>query len=596
MTLIVYIIEAAARPGVVRRVPPHVVTALRALADLGRVVVGAQYPVSDEDRSRLAPFADEVWDSVDLGGPAWPGTVLDRIGVAAWADRIVITGSGWFGPVADLAAAIDRFPPDRVCSMVPACSDAPWRRGFRLVLDPTWWTVPGSAVLDAPLRAQWAADRARTRSGAGGTGDLIGLTRALEAAGTGWTTAFAASGFPSPDPALMNLPLLLDAGLPIVPLASFAVDPLVADKLAVVGRDGLDRLLASGYDASSVWRGLLVNVPLGRLVANLGLTEVLSDEPADDPPPARTVAIVHLHYPDMTDELLDRVDLLPGEVSVVITTTDRDRADAIAATVAARDRQHPTDIRVVASNRGRDISALLVTCADVIADDRFDLVLKIHGKRSVQDDVNASAWFRRHLLDNLLGSSGSVRRLYRRFAEDPSLGIAIPPTIHMGYPVMGHGWFTNRPLTESLADRLGVTVPFDPDTPTAPFGSMFLARRQALLPLLDLHLTFDDFPDADRYADGTLAHALERLFCYVAADRGWRTMPVMSTALAGVEYGVALYKLQAVTAHLPAHAVDQVEALEHRMSIGRLRRRLVTRFPNLADRARRVLRRQRRLT
>jgi rhamnosyltransferase len=562
----VYLIDGGRRASVSWRVPPHVLTALRGLRPyLDRLVVGAPRAILDADRALL----NDVADTLIIEDGLRHGTVMASLGdEAAGYDQVLLTGCGWFGPVADLGPVFDRMKDARVWSLLPRAEGHPFDAGFRLTLDPDWYVMSGTRAASSEL-AGWRESRDPLELG---PSELVGAC-----------FAFDPHAYPSADPALMNLPQLIDDGIPFIPLAAFTVDPLVVDRLAVVPADGFERLKATGIDMAEVWQGLLDQAPLRVLSTNLGLTRVLGARDATTTS-LRTAAILHLYYDELADDLMERVDLLPGTVDVIVTTTDEVKRASIEARLAARPRKYTHEVRVVASNRGRDISALLVGCADVLADESYDIVVKLHGKRSLQDDVNASAWFRRHLFDNLLPGQAAVAELYDWFASDPQLGIVVPPVVHMYYPTMGHAWLGNRDLAEGLADRLDLTVPFDEHTPVAPFGSMFVARRESLTPWLRLGLTWDDFPDGSGYVDGTLAHAVERMFCYVAAGTGRYTGTVLGSQTGGIEYGFLEYKLQAVGAHLPAYAVDQIAYLDGR---GPLWRSLVARrLPRLAARLR----------
>ena len=569
--LAVYLVEGRPVPG--WRVPRHVLTALRGLRPhVDLLVTGVSTPVSDADRAALGKVADLVLAEDGLTHAAVVESLLDRV---ATYDQVLLTGSGWLGPVADVGAVLDRMADVAVWSLVPKASAPAYDPGLRLGPDPHWYVMPGRLA---------ASDELQRWRDSGRAADLVDSGR----------YAFPPGDYPSVDPVLMNLPSLLDDGLPYVPVASLVVDPLVADRLALVPADGFERLRATGVDMGEVWEALLDAAPLRVLTANLGLVRVLG-APADPRVASglRTAAILHLYYEELTDDLMDRVDLIPGEVHVVVTTTDEQRRASIEARLAARSRQYPHEVRVLASNRGRDISALLVGCADVLRDTSYDVVVKLHGKRSLQDDVNASSWFRRHLLDNLLPDAEAVADLYEWFGRDPQLGIAVPPVIHMYYPTMGHAWLGNRVIAESLAERMALTVPLDEHTPVAPYGSMFVARREALEPWLALGLTWEDFPEASAYADGTLAHAVERMFCYVAAGTGRYTGTVLGRRTAGTEYGFLEYKLQAVGSRMPAYAVDQLAFLDD----GRVswRALLQRRLPGVVDRLRPFYRRLRSL-
>src|SRR4051794_24828825 len=95
-----------------------------------------------------------------------------------------------------------------------------------------------------------------------------------------------------------------------------------------------------------------------------------------------------------------------------------------------------------------------------------------------------------------------------------------------------------------------------------PSGSMFWARSAALRPLLDLHLSFDDFPAEAGQTDGTLAHAIERLYFLVCEQAGFDWLKI--TARGG------LHEQSGVTAVSGPQDLDRFLA-RHRLRLTTLR-------------------------
>ena len=81
-------------------------------------------------------------------------------------------------------------------------------------------------------------------------------------------------------------------------------------------------------------------------------------------------------------------------------------------------------------------------------------------------------------------------------------------------------WGPNIHWGQLLARRLGIDVKPD-DVIHFPAGSVFWARTDSLRPLFDLDLTIDDFEPESGQADGTLAHAIERLIFASAEIAGY---------------------------------------------------------------------------
>ncbi len=65
-------------------------------------------------------------------------------------------------------------------------------------------------------------------------------------------------------------------------------------------------------------------------------------------------------------------------------------------------------------------------------------------------------------------------------------------------------------------------------------GTMFWYRPQALQPLLECGLRFEDFPEEPIGVGGTLAHALERVPPLVCTRRGYRVRSL--TCFPSIQY------------------------------------------------------------
>lgn len=228
--------------------------------------------------------------------------------------------------------------------------------------------------------------------------------------------------------------------------------------------------------------------------------------------PPTTAILLHAYYTDLLPELRDRLAHIPYPADLFISTdTEAKRSEALAAFAGWPGR---VEARVT-PNRGRNIAPQLVGFRDVF--DSHELVLLLHTKRSVHTEELAG--WRQATLDSLLGSEAAVRGVYEAFARLPRLGLVAPRTYPVVRPHMI--WAENYACCRDLADRLGIVL--SPDSPLDfPAGAMFWARSAALKPLLALDLSYDDFPEEAGQKDGTLAHAIERLFFHACEVAGLR--------------------------------------------------------------------------
>lgn len=312
------------------------------------------------------------------------------------------------------------------------------------------------------------------------------------------------------------------------------------------------------FDTNLIWDNVTRSMNMTDVVRNLNLNYVLPSQAVTRQPrtPASAVALVaHLYYMDLLEETLGYVRSMPEGCDVYLTVGSEDKASQVRSAVEAM--PYNVDVRVI-ENRGRDVSALLVGVKDVIAD--YDLVCFIHDKKVTQlTPFSKGAAFADKCFENLLISPEYVRNVVSLFEQEPRLGMVMPtPPNHAEYfPMYSYGWGPNYVRTRSLLAEVGVSVPLDPDKePIAPLGTMFWFRPQALTPLFAMDWQWQDFPPEPNGTDGSILHAIERAYGYVAQGAGFFCAWVFSDAFARVELtNLGFYTrelTQAVAQHWPA--------------------------------------------
>jgi len=272
--------------------------------------------------------------------------------------------------------------------------------------------------------------------------------------------------------------------------------------------------------------GLEEEIPNSRLMA-------WSPEDRDSTPPeaggdlssraSRIGVHVHLHYHDVWPEIRARLANLPPGFGLHVTANDANAA--LFKSIAA---DFPGAAITLVPNRGRDIGPFLALLGSG-AFDRYDYVCKIHSKKSLVEGEDSSfgrgyygrAWRRRAIAD-LLGTPGQIRRILALFEADPAIGVVGCATLRQPNPRASakDALGKNRERIEALLSRCaGHRVPASVDYFA---GSMYWFRPHALQAVRALAIAPGDFPEEPCEADGTLAHALERVIPTAATMSGYR--------------------------------------------------------------------------
>lgn len=306
-------------------------------------------------------------------------------------------------------------------------------------------------------------------------------------------------------------------------------------------------LRESDWDTDLLWDYLLPSCHQQDYFENMHLSYVLPTEGSDrawvrEHLKTHPLALVmHLYYPDKLKESCSFTERFPEQTHVIITTNDEQKREQILSVFSGK-KFASLDVRVIA-NRGRDVSSLLVGAAEVF--DQYEYVCFFHDKKTQQTKPGSiGAGFAYKLQENLFPTRDFVNNVVRLFYENRRLGILSPTPPHHGdyFFTLGMDWGPNYEQTKRLADRLRFRAPMAPDRMMiSALGTCFWFRGKALKPLADCHWQYTDFPPEPNNADGTILHAIERIYSFASVEAGYYPAFLLSDRYAGIEYSSMRY-------------------------------------------------------
>ncbi|GEB44398.1 hypothetical protein MTE01_03430 [Microbacterium testaceum] len=545
------------------RVEETSLIALRFLrAAASTVVLVHPGPLDEEVRGALEPLVDEI---VESDGEQFSSESyregVDRVLRRHDVDEILLTGDSWFGPVGDpapLLAHMDGVALDAWDLLPPAPPrEAFPNEGFPSVVDRPWFfTALRRRVFESDTWNKWwklpvdAGDRERH------------LMPFLTEAGLVHERAYDTERLHTHDPGLFAPEDLLEMGVPFVDRAVLTSYPPFLDRFAILGQEIARLMSLRGYPLDVLYSSLSSCVPPKALNTNLGLLSVLSDVAVDEGAGSSlsVAAVVHISDMDGVDELLRRLQFLPPNASVFVTTTEgvtAARLERMLETWASAN-SFTYELRVTPHSLGRDMADFFVGCRDVIQSDRFDVVIKLHMRRAHWKTMNRLRYFRRYQFDNLLSSPGYVRNVLALFEKEDRLGVVFPPMIHVGYSTMGRGWALLERQAARLSESLGIRVPLDRVSPLAPYGGMWIGRPAAFRVLTQRRWSFSDYGRRMERRYGHLAHLQERMVSAAIGQAGYYCRTVLNFAHAEIGYTALEYKVDQMFSTTRGWPVEQI--------------------------------------
>ena len=293
----------------------------------------------------------------------------------------------------------------------------------------------------------------------------------------------------------------------------------------------------SDYDRDIIWKNLIRTQNMADIQNIMQLNIVLSSTvPMKRKNTIKKIALqLHLYYEDQAESCRHYVESMPEWADVFITVPDERKKEN--AERVFKGLPHNIEIRVI-GNRGRDVGSLLTAVKDVVMN--YDLICSVHDKKVTQvAPMSIGESWSYKCFENLLKNKAFVENVIAHFEENPMLGMAEPPAPNHGpyYPVIGQNeWGGNYNNTFELKEKLGIKAPISYDKPPiAPIGTMFWFRPQALKPLYDHDWKYEEYPKEPNNTDGTLLHAIERLYPFAVQDAGYYVEWLMADTYAQIE-------------------------------------------------------------
>ena len=301
------------------------------------------------------------------------------------------------------------------------------------------------------------------------------------------------------------------------------------------------------YDVDMIWENILRCDNQADLKTCANLNYVLSSTEGTDMSRVvkqKGVALIyHFYYEDCLADCLHYAASMPPEADIYITVGNEPKK----AMVEKAFQDFPNRVTVIlVENRGRDVSALLIGAKEVVG--KYEYICFAHDKKVTQlRPMTQGAGWSYKCFESVLKNRTFVNNVIRTFEENPRLGMLSPaPPNHGGYySLLGGEWTANFDNVKKLADKLGLGVSIRKDKePIAPIGTIFWFRTKALHLLFEANWEYSDFPEEPSQNDGTLSHAIERLYPFAVQEAGYYPAWIFSDSVAAQEITNLTYMLR----------------------------------------------------
>lgn len=291
----------------------------------------------------------------------------------------------------------------------------------------------------------------------------------------------------------------------------------------------------TNFDLNLFWENALRTMHMEDLYNSLHLDYILPKNYVlnQSPSNAKVALVMHLYFMDILEESVCMAQSMPIGTDIYITAHTPEKVKKIKE--VADKLLHDYNVTVLQiENKGRDVSAILVGAAPYLKKNHYDYVCFFHDKKcNYVKPGSVGEAFKYTCYENILSSKQYVCNILALFDREERLGLLVPPVPNSGPYFDGciilKSWAGAYDCTKKLAEKMELHSPISQEKrPIAPIGTVFWFRMDAMCKLFDYNWTYDDFPKEPAQVDGTIMHAVERIYPYIGQDAGYYSAVCMT--------------------------------------------------------------------
>ena len=225
---------------------------------------------------------------------------------------------------------------------------------------------------------------------------------------------------------------------------------------------------------------------------------------------------VHLYYDDLIEEIVNKTINIPILFDLYISTDSLYKKNKIIDYIKNNSKSKNVEILVV-ENKGRDVMPFLIQMKNKVK--KYKYICHIHTKKSLLIDIGDN--WRNYLYNNLLGNENIISEILSEFENNEKLGFSFPENYYKALLLFGEKLSNkNKVLMKYLLNKLfkfklniGAKIEF-------PIGNMFWARVNSIYQIFNEDFS-NEIPKELGQKDGTLMHAIERIWLYLVKLNGF---------------------------------------------------------------------------